>query len=172
MYSVNTTIDDIIDALVDFLTPFLPDNLAIVRAQVNRVPPPGVQFVKLTEIINTDLSVPYLLYAPIEDTTEISTNIVGPTRLDVQIDFYGESSGDWCRTIQNVVRCGYGFDNFPSNIKPLYTSDGTQTPLITGEEQYLSRWTLTLSVQYNPMVELPQESATEVVANPVLLANP
>ncbi len=172
MYSVNVTVDQIMEALGAFLAPFLPDGIKIVRAQTNRVAPPGKQFVKLTEMFMVDLAVPYPIYTPIDDSTEINVNIIGPTRFDIQIDFYGESSGDWCKTIKNVVRCGLGFDRFPSNVKPLYTSDGNQGPLTTGEQQYLSRWTLTLSLQYNPTVELPQESATEIVVNPVILANP
>ena len=33
------------------------------------------------------------------------------------------------------------------------------TPLVTGEEQYDERWILTASLQYNPIVTIPQQSA-------------
>lgn len=165
MYTSSITVDQVIDALGTFLTPFAP-GAEIVRGQVNRTPMPPSPCVILTEILQVDLSVPSADYFPDDDEADI----IGPTRIDVQIDFYGSSAGDFCKSVKTAFRSGWGFDQFPANIKPLYTSDGMQSPLTTGEQQYESRWTITASMQYNPTVTVPQEFAdvlTPVVNVPV-----
>jgi len=37
--------------------------------------------------------------------------------------------------------------------------------LVTGEEQYERRWALTMSLQYNPIVIVPQQSAEVLSMN-------
>lgn len=147
-------IDAVIDALATYLTPFVA-GAPIIRGQVNRVAMPQGAFVELTEILTVDLSVPYAGY----DTVLGTAILHGPARIDVQVDFYGAAAGDYCKAAKTAFRTGWGFDAFPADIKPLYMSDGTQSPLITAEQQYESRWTLTASMQYNPTVTLPQEFA-------------
>lgn len=166
MYTSSITVDQVIDALADFLAPFVPA-AQVVRAQVNRVPMPSNPGIVLTEMLQVDLSVPDTEYHPTDNTATIK----GPTRIDVQIDFYGAQAGEFCKTVKTAFRSHWGFAHFPANIKPLYTSDGIQSPLITGEQQYESRWTLTASLQYNPIVTVPQEFADVLVPNKVLPAD-
>ena len=166
MYTSSITVDQVIDALADFLAPFVP-GAQVVRAQVNRVAMPSNPGVVLTEMLQVDLSVPATEYQPDAGTATIE----GPTRIDIQIDFYGEQAGEFCKTVKTAFRSHWGFSHFPANIKPLYTSDGIQTPLTTGEQQYESRWTLTASLQYNPIVTVPQDFADVLVPNKVLPAD-
>jgi len=166
MYSSSITVDQVIDALADFLAPFVPA-AQIVRAQVNRVAMPPNPCVILTEMLQVDLSVPDTEYQPDDSTATIK----GPTRIDVQIDFYGEQASEFCKTVKTAFRSHWGFSHFPANIKPLYTSDGIQAPLVTGEQQYESRWTLTASLQYNPIVTVPQDFADVLVPNKILPAD-
>ena len=166
MYTSSITVDQVIDALADFLGPFVP-GAQVVRAQVNRVAMPSNPGVVLTEMLQVDLSVPATEYQPDAGTATIE----GPTRIDIQIDFYGAQAGEFCKTVKTVFRSHWGFAHFPANIKPLYTSDGIQSPLTTGEQQYESRWTLTASLQYNPIVTVPQEFADVLVPNKVLPAD-
>ena len=166
MTSINITIDEVIEALAVFLTP-LVDTSQIVRAQVNRVAMPPNPCVVLTELLTVDLSVPFQDYQPLANTT----TIVGPARVDVQIDFYGDQAGDFCKLAKTAFRSIWGFDQFPINIKPLYTSDGIQAPLVTGEQQYQSRWTLTVSIQYNPIVTVTQEFADYAIPNSLIPAD-
>lgn len=161
-YTSNITVDQVIDALKAFLAPFMP-GAQIVRAQVNRVALPSNPCAVLTELLQVDLSVPATDYQPLANTA----TIYGPSRIDVQIDFYGAQAGEFCKTVKTAFRSHWGFAHFPANIKPLYTSDGVQSPLLTGEQQYESRWTLTASMQYNPTVTVPQEFAD--VAYPALV---
>lgn len=166
MYMSSITVDQVIDALADFLAPFVP-GAQVVRAQVNRVAMPSNPGVVLTEMLQVDLSVPATEYQPDAGTATIE----GPTRIDIQIDFYGEQAGEFCKTVKTAFRSHWGFSHFPANIKPLYTSDGIQTPLTTGEQQYESRWTLTASLQYNPIVTVPQDFADVLTPNKVLPAD-
>lgn len=154
MYTISIIIDDVIDALKAAIQPFV-GSTQIVRGQSNRTPMPNNPCVVLTELLSVDLSVPRTEYQNIAETATVT----GPTRIDIQVDFYDGLSGEYCKLIQMMFRTGIGFDSFPATIKPLYCSDGVQSPLITGEQQWESRWTLTASLQYNPVVTLPQQSA-------------
>lgn len=168
-YISSITIDQVIDALAAFIVPFVPTG-QIVRAQVNRVAMPSNPCVVLTELLQVDLSVPYVDYQPPTDPIPaIGTGTIhGPTRIDIQVDFYGVMAGEYCKSIKSAFRSSWGFSQFPENIKPLYTSDGVQAPLITGEQQYESRWTLTVSMQYNPIVTVPQEFAEEAIVSGII----
>ena len=166
MYSSSITVDQVIDALADFLGPFVP-GAQITRAQVNRVAMPSNPGIVLTEMLQVDLSVPATDYQPDAGTATVA----GPTRIDIQIDFYGEQASEFCRTVKSAFRSHWGFSHFPVNIKPLYTSDGIQAPLVTGEQQYESRWTLTVSLQYNPVVTVPQDFADVLALNKILPAD-
>lgn len=166
MYTASITVDQVIDALAAFLAPFVPGS-EVVRAQVNRVAMPPNPCIILTEMMQVDLTVPATGYQPDDDTA----TVYGPTRIDVQIDFYGAQAGEFCKTVKTAFRSHWGYEHFPANIKPLYTSDGMQSPLTTGEQQYESRWTLTASLQYNPTVTVPQEFADEAIPNLVIPAD-
>ena len=172
MYTSSITVDQVIDALADFLAPFVP-GAQVVRAQVNRVAMPSNPCVVLTEMLQVDLSVPATEYQPPVDPIPATgtATIKGPSRIDIQIDFYGAQAGEFCKTVKTAFRSHWGFEHFPANIKPLYTSDGMQSPLTTGEQQYESRWTLTASLQYNPTVTVPQEFADEATPNLVIPAD-
>lgn len=159
-YISSITIDTVIAALGAFLQPFV-GSAQIIRAQVNRVAPPPDSFVELTEILQVDLETPI----DFDNEPNSQTDITGPKRIDIQIDFYGPSSGDQCTAVKGIYRSSYAPAQFPDGIKPLYCSDGHQAPLITGEEQYENRWTITASLQYNPVVSIPQQSANTLAVN-------
>lgn len=154
LYLPTLTVDDVIDALGLFLTPFVA-GAAIVRAQVNRVPMPRTACVVLTELLQVDLETPVIT----QDPAGGRALVVTPTRIDVQIDFYGSAAGDQCKAVKGLYRTEYATSQFADGIKPLYCDDGRQTPLITGEQQWESRWTLTASLQYNARIAVPQQSA-------------
>lgn len=159
-YVSSIPVDEVIDVLGDFITPFVGSS-QIVRAQVNRVAMPLDPVVVLTELLQVDLGVPFIDYQPIDGQLTMH----GPSRFDIQADFYGPNAGEYCKAVKTALKTGYAFDNFPDNIKPLDVSDGIQAPLTTGEEQYESRWTLTISLQYNPLITVPQQFADEGSVN-------
>jgi len=159
-YVPSIVIDSVIEAFGAFIQPFV-GNAQIVRAHVNRVPPPPTPFVKLNEILLADLEVP----ATYNDGVNQIGSIVSPTRIHIQADFYGQQAGDWCKAVKGVYRTTYATLQFPSNIQPLYCDDGMMSPLVTGEEQYLNRWTMTMVAQYNPILTVPLQSADQLAAS-------
>lgn len=161
-YVSNITVDQVIDALVTVMTPFMQSG-KIVRGQVNRVSLPGTPCAVLTELRQSDLAVPSIDY---DTTVDVETvKLQGPQKIEVQTDFYGEIAGELCSVMSKVLRSPYGYDQFPENIKPLYCDDGMQAPLTSGEQQYVARWTMTVVMQYNPSVSVPQEFASEAELN-------
>lgn len=166
MYTSSISVDQVIDALIVVLQPFMQGG-QIVRGQVNRVALPPAPCAVLTELRQVDLSVPAFEYQPLVNTATID----GPKRIDVQIDFYGEISSELCNVAKMTLRSAYGFEKFPSNIKPLYTDDGIQGPLISGEQQYVGRWTLTVFMQYNPIVTVPQDFSDSGSVNELIPAD-
>ncbi len=153
-YVPSIAIDAVIDALKAFLQPFVGSN-QIVRGQVNRVSMPLSGFVVLTELLEVDLETPNTT----QDGDNGQTIITAPTQINIQMDIYGPQAGDQCKAIKTVFRSIYAPAQFPDGIKPLFCSDGLQSPLISGEEQWESRFTATASLQYNPSVAVPQQSA-------------
>jgi hypothetical protein len=141
-------IDQVIDALAAFLTPFA-GGLPIIRARVNRVPPPITGYIELNEIQTVDLETPSTKYVQ----ANAQLNVITPKRIDIQVDFYGPLAGDQCNAVKTVMRSIYAPLQFPDGIKPLYCTDGQQSPLIT------------CSLQYNPVVSLPQLSANKLAIN-------
>jgi hypothetical protein len=152
----------VIEALGAFIQPFV-GAAQIIRGQVNRVAPPNGSFVELTELFMSDLEYPRGWY----DTINQQQDIIGPKRIDIQTDFYGSASGDWCSAVKNALRSSYGVAQFPAGIAPLYTDDGREAPLITGEEQYERRWVLMCVLQFNPIVIVPLQSANVLSMNEV-----
>jgi hypothetical protein len=150
----------VFDALGAFIQPFV-GAAQVIRAQVNRVAMPVGSFVELTEIASSDLEVPRSTY----DGVNFQSDIIGPKRIMIQADFYGALAGDWCAAVKTVWRTPYAVDQFPLGIAPLYCDDGNEAPLITGEEQYERRWALTMSLQYNPIVVVPLQSADSLEMN-------
>lgn len=159
-YVVSIAVDDVIVALGAFLLPFVPGG-SVIRAQANRVAMPPSPFAKLTEILQVTLETPIAT----GDGVVNPFTLTGPTRIDIQIDFYGPRAGDYAKALNTVYRTSYATAQFPANIKPLYCSDAHQSPLTTAEQQYETRWTVTASVQYNPVVTVPMQSANKLAMN-------
>lgn len=173
LYVPSILIDDVFTALIAFLQPFVGNfngtNITpnvptpIVRGQQNQVNPPQPAFVKVTEILRKNLDTPTF-----ENSTDpnVQQAAIGNSKqLDIQIDFYGSNSANWSAAVESVWRSPYAPEQFPAGIAPLYCSDAHQGPLITGEEQYENRWVITASLEYNPLVIVPQQSATQFKTN-------
>lgn len=169
-YVPTILVDAVIEALALFLAPFVGNDVGvtddptpIIRAQVNRVNMPKFGFVELTELFQRNLATPIQLQNPDPDIQQAT--ITTFAQFDIQIDMYGPNSGDWARAIESVFRSAWAPDQFPNGIKPLYCSDARQAPLVTGEEQYENRYVITASLEYNPDVIIPQQSAIELKTN-------
>lgn len=135
------------------LMPWIPAN-NVVRGQTNGTPPPLPPSIVITELLQAQYT-----------TTRTKLNTAGnqstylmPRRLDLQIDCYGPRAAEMANTATTMLRSLYATERFPDGVEPLYCSDPIQAPLITGEKQYETRWSVTFSVQYNAPVTVSQES--------------
>lgn len=162
-YVPSIVVDAVCGAIGAFLQPFVGADTPIVRAYDNRVASPKSPYVELTELLQLDLETPSATH----DGTNQQTALTSPTHIDVQIDFVGPSAGDQCKAVKGIVRSPYAVAQFPVGIAPLYCDDGHNTTMVTGEQQYDYRWTLTLTCQYNPIVYIPQQSATTLAIETV-----
>lgn len=159
-YTTSIIVDAVIGSLGAFIQPFIGD-APIERGQNNRVSMPKSGFVELTEILQIDLETP----TSVDDGELLQVTITGPKQIDIQVDFFGPTSGDWSTAVKTVYRSPYAPAQFPDGIKPLFCSDSHQAPLVNAEQQYEARWTLTASLQYNPAVVIPSQSAIALAVN-------
>lgn len=153
MYTVSITADQAIDALAAFMANYAP-TYETIRSQVNRVAPPRGNFIEMTELFSVDLG-----RSIVTQATDSAANIYSPRRFDIQLDIYGENAGDIANGLKSVINSTYSYDLMPENIRILYASDAHQAALISGEDQYVTRWIMTVSLQINPVVQVPQQTA-------------
>lgn len=135
----------------------------VLKGQQNRVPmPTGPNFCILTPTGRAQLATTARTYRPptLPVPAEGERDTQRSTRLDVQIDVYGPAAAENVQIISTLLRDLYGCDFLrPHRVQPLYCSEPTQLPLITGEKQYEQRWTVTAALQFNPTVSTSQQFA-------------
>ncbi|WP_445656828.1 phage neck terminator protein [Achromobacter sp. NCFB-sbj8-Ac1-l] len=158
---VSVTEDALVEALGAFVQVIVGDLVAVVRGQQNRVPPPKGRYVYLTPFLAPPLSQPRTTYADVPDAGTMT--LTRPTQWTVQVDCYGDSAQDMAVAVSIALRSSYGCDALKaSGAQPLYTGDPRQLPFITGEDQYLERWSVDAVLQFNPSITVPQQFADEL----------
>lgn len=145
----NKNVDDVIDGVANYLMRFT--KAKIIRGNVNRTPMPKPPFIVLTEVLTKQVAKSSEFYSLDGETVSQQNQI------DVQIDFYGWELSDIALSFTASIRTSWAAKNFPIWLSPLYCSDIIKSPLQNAEEQYEQRWTVTLSLQYNVDINLPQD---------------
>lgn len=128
----------------------------VIRTQVNRVATPAGDFIAMTAKLSTPLA------TNVDAYTANSKSITRSTQWNVQIDCYGALANERATALSMLLRDGYGCESFKASgfdIQPLYADDAQQFPLVTGEDQYVERWFFNAALQYNPVVNVSQDSA-------------
>ena len=161
LYVTDITIDQVIDALGSYVQIFTP--VQIIRGNVNRTAMPISPFIELTEIASSSINKPIETYISADQTEIINEH----TRLEVQIDLYGWELSDTVKALHSSFRTIWASDQFPTWVMPLYCSEPMKMPVPNGEEQYEQRWTMRLSLQYNPAIIVPQQSMLTAVILPL-----
>jgi hypothetical protein len=161
---VTPTQDDLYTKLGAFVALLVPAGTIIVQGQVNRVPSPaGANWVLMQTILTRRLSTNVDNYDdpdPLPGTRARQQSV----ELSVQFDFYGPSAQDSAVMFSTMWRDDFGCDNLAPTCQPLYADEAKQAPLMTGEQQYLQRWTVTAALQYNAVTSTPQDFAGELSA--------
>jgi hypothetical protein len=143
-----------------FLLTIVPSGVEVVQGLGNRASMPAGPFVAMTAVLQKRLATNQDAYTdpyPLPDPG--SRAVQQNTRFDVQLDFYGPSAGDWAAMTSTLLRDDDGCAALSPDCQPLYADEGRQVPFVSGEEQYVLRWTVTACLQYNPVTTLPQQFA-------------
>ncbi|MGC8517910.1 MAG: phage neck terminator protein [Steroidobacteraceae bacterium] len=158
--TVSPSQDAVYQALESFITSVLGAGIPVIRGLPNRVAMPQTSpgFVLMQCLMINRLRWN-------EDTWD--TTSATPTTMTleegvevrVQLDFYGQSSGDWAATLSTLLRDSYGCAALGPNCQPLYADEARMMPLIDEEQQYEERWSLDARIQYNPVTTIPQTFA-------------
>ncbi|KAK54004.1 LIC_12616 family protein [Bordetella bronchiseptica] len=158
---VSLTEDALVEALGAFVQVIVGDQVAVVRGQQNRVPTPRSRYVYITPILAPALSLPSTSYADVPSGGTMT--LTRPTQWNAQVDCYGDGAQDMSLAICIALRSSYGCDALKaSGAQPLYTGEPRQLPFITGEHQYLERWSVDAVLQFNPSITVPQQFADEL----------
>jgi hypothetical protein len=158
---VSLTEDALVDALGAFVQVIVGDLVAVVRGQQNRVPPPKGRYVYITPILAPALSLPRTTYVDVPSAGTMT--LTRPTQWNAQVDCYGDGAQDLALAICIALRSSYGCDALKaSGCAPLYTGEPRQLPFITGEDQYLERWSVDAVLQFNPSITMPQQFADQL----------
>jgi hypothetical protein len=142
-----------------FLLTIVPAGTEVVQGLGNRVTLPAGPFVCMTGIFQDRLATNEDSYDDPYPTPGGVQNAKQSTRLDVQLDCYGPDSLAWATVIETLFRDEVGCVALAPDLQPLYTDSPRMVPLITGEEQFLERWTVTAVLQYNPVTVTAQDFA-------------
>jgi hypothetical protein len=152
--AISITEKSLLDALGVFISSVV--SCEVIRLQKNRVSPPKGDFVGITALGTEELS------TSVETNFATNRTIKSPTRFSVQIDCYGALAGDRAKALSILLRNDYACQAFAAtglDIQPLYATPASQMPLITGEQQYLERWTFEAALQFNGVVTVAQDTA-------------
>jgi len=129
----------------------------VVQGYPNRTAMPVGPFVNMT-IINAKRLRTNVNRTPAgsDPTTQ---EIEQGAQLDVQLDVYGPSSGDWATILTTLLRDQVGCTALEPTCDPLYADDPIRAPLTNAEMQYEDRWIVTARLQYNPVTTVAQQYA-------------
>ena len=162
------TIDIAQSQLLTVLKAFLQSltglgNTEVVQGQSNRVPAPKTaNYIVFTPIGRYRQSTNQVKYSSSTNALLDQQGQKQSTRLDVQVDCYGPTSPEMAQIISTEFRSTVGTDYFNDagfDRAPLYTSEPRQLPFHDEGNQVQIRWSLDLSLEYDPTVTSTQQFA-------------
>lgn len=156
--------DNLFIAVRAFIIAALPsfDPNKIIQGLDNLTPMPQNEAIVITATGQKRLSTNRNTY-----TVDQNRLISMPTEYDIQVDCYGENASDNATILKALWRDQFGVEQLVSIGAPLYATEPIQMPLINGENNYEKRWTFTALLQFNPVITVPQQSATDLVVSSI-----
>lgn len=157
------TESNVVEALGLFLQNILPNGTTVVRGQQNRVAEPaGTNFAVMWPLSQERIA------TNTDSYTSTLRNVVYAMKVTVQVDIHGVASAENAVLLSTLARDEYGVNFFASEtigslgIQPLYASDPRQMPYQDGEQQMEEKWTVEVTLQSNPVIAVPQDSANQL----------
>jgi hypothetical protein len=145
-----------------WLLTLVPSGTPVVRGYVNGVPQPNGNHVIITGLFERRLRTNVNSYD--DDGGSGGTKAIEQgTEIHVQFDYYGSDAANWAARVSTLFRDESAVAAMSPEVSPLYIDDARNIPLVTGEEIYLTRFTSTAVLQYNPVTTIPQEFAGSAV---------
>ena len=98
-------------------------------------------------------------------------SILTPTKVTIQLDVHGPSSGDNAALISSLFFDTYATDQFATSgfaVYPLYASEPKQIPFDNAEQQVEQRYVVDVVLQCNPVTNVPVQYGTQVAVNVTL----
>lgn len=151
---------DVLEQVRQFLLAILPAGVDAFQGQDNRVPEPFVgDFVVMTSMGQMRLATTVEDFEVVADVGQLQ--LQASTEWKVQLDVHGDGSAANAAAIALAWRSGWACAFLAASIiTPLYADDPLQAPFMNAEEQYETRWTVTVYVQANPVLTMPQDFAS------------
>lgn len=164
--AVSPTSQSVLDAVQAFIAGLLPTNTPVVFGIQNRVAPPqpSTGWVIITPLYQMRLATNVDTYSDTYPSPGATFSAEQDTRMDLQLDFYGPTAGDWAAIVSTLWRDEYGVNALAPDCAPLYIDDARMMPWVSTEGQYYQRFTSTAALQFNPVVTLPQQFAGAATA--------
>lgn len=165
--------DTVVAKLGALLIDILPPGVPPIQGPVNRAAQPTGPHVVMTVLFDGRLRTNVTTYrrpAPLPAPNDGFADMEAGTELHVQLDFYGgegvspSAPNQWAIAFRTAFNDEYAVDMLAPEAAPLYIDDARMIPLITGEEQYLARWTSTARLQFNPVTTKPAQFAEQLDA--------
>lgn len=156
-------------ALYEKIQPVLADWLGldpslVLQGLPNRaampLPDPGYVTMQLTNTARLRTNIDSWDETDLDPST---LQIEQGTKVRMQLDLYGASSGDWAIILSAVLRDEVGCDALADVCQPLFTGDPILAPLEDSESQYEARWIIEALLQYNPVISAPMQFFDEAV---------
>jgi len=159
--SVTPTVDQVVQDVRTFILAVVPANVPVVQGITNRTPMPAPSpgFVVITPLYQERLSWNINTYSASPFPT--TQQELQPVRMDLQIDLYGTDAGSWAAMLTTLWRDDFAV-NLMVNSQPLYMDEARMIPLMNAEAQWEQRWSLTATLQFNPVVSPAQTFADSV----------
>ncbi|MFY1028175.1 phage neck terminator protein [Actinobacillus seminis] len=154
--TLKTTHDDIYREVRAYLLGlFHLEGEKVIRGYSNNVPLPQQSFILMNIIYERALTTNVHFY----DVNSGITEVLQSVEIQMQIDFYGENSGEMARTFCTLWRDVYACEHF-SYCQPLYCDEPRYLPFTNEASEYEQRYLVTINLAYNPVIVHPQDFIT------------
>ncbi len=149
-------------ALLTTLSGFDTDH--IVKRAPGDVSMPSSPFIQMMALDEENLTFPVSSWDTTSNILPVSIQYQEDMSTRVQVEFVGQGSEDLSRGFSTVFTSEFGVQALGPSCAPLKILSRNMVPIDTAEKNNETRWIVRVSIETQPVVELPQQFATAAVA--------